>query len=89
MNEIDFYVSLIDEKEANSILKLCNKSIMADNLELKKTRIKTIFRGLEQVKKGKRIMNNPFWSCISRHKVDLPLDLTEKEFINYDIVNIT
>ncbi|MDU5107966.1 hypothetical protein [Clostridium sp.] len=83
MNEIDFYVSLIDEKEANSILKLCNKSIMSDKLELKKTKIKTIFRGIEPVKKGKKVMNNPFWTCISRHKLDLPLSLTEKEFINY------
>ncbi|WP_426349401.1 hypothetical protein ACPWSR_16930 [Alloiococcus sp. CFN-8] len=83
MNEIDFYVGLIDEEEVNNILKLCNKRVMSDNLELKKTKIKTIFRGIEQVKKGKKTMNNPFWVCISRHKLDLPLDLTEKELINY------
>lgn len=77
MNEIDFYVSLIDEKEANSILKFCNKNIMSGSLEFKKTKIKTIFRGLEQVKKGKKTLNNPYFASISRHKLDIPLDLKE------------
>ncbi|WP_291574571.1 hypothetical protein [Clostridium sp. UBA4548] len=82
MNEIDFYVSLIDEKEADGILKFLNKNIRSDSLEFKKTKIKTIFRGLEQVKKGKKVINDPFWACVSRHKLEMPLDLTEKEFIN-------
>ena len=74
-------MSLIDEKEANRILKFCNKNVKSGSLELKKTKIKTIFRGNEQVKKGKKTLYNPYWSSISKHQLDLPLNLTEKEFI--------
>lgn len=87
MNEIDLYVSLIDEEEANKILKFFNQTIKIDNLELKKTKIKTIFRGQKQIKKRNYFGPNPFWAILQRHQIERFKNYEEKEFLialNYE-----
>lgn len=87
MNEIDLYVSLIDEEEANKILKFFNKTIKIDNLEFKKTKIKTIFRGQKPIKKSSSFGPNPFWIILQGHQIERFKTYEEKEFLlslNYE-----
>ena len=78
MNDIDMYISLIDESEANSILKLFNCNVHVKNLDFMKTKIKTILRGGST---SKKIKGNPFMNILSRHKKSQWDTLNEKEFL--------
>lgn len=81
MNEIDLYVSLINEEEANKILKVFNQTIKIGNLELKKTKIKTIFRGQKQTRKRNSFGANPFWLILKSHQIERFKNYEEKEFL--------
>lgn len=80
MNDIDIYTSLIDDIEANSILKYFNCNVRLNNLELKKTKIKTIIRSNHSIKKT-RENTNPFLEILKRHKISKWDNLDEKEFL--------
>ncbi|WP_270568138.1 hypothetical protein, partial [Clostridium beijerinckii] len=80
MNDIDIYTSLIDDIEANSILKYFNCNVRLNNLELKKTKIKTIIRSNHSIKKP-RENTNPFLEILKRHKISKWDNLDEKEFL--------
>lgn len=87
MNEIDLYVSLIDEEEANKILKFFNQTTKIGNLEFKKTKIKTIFRGQKSIKKRSSFGSNPFWEILQGHQIERFKTYEEKEFLmilNYE-----
>ncbi|MBV7276435.1 hypothetical protein I6U48_26500 [Clostridium sp. PL3] len=79
MNEIDMYITLADDVEINNILKFFNCNVRTKNLELKKTKIKTIVRTNHTLKQSKGI-KNPFTAILMRHKVEEWEDLNEKEF---------
>ncbi|MDF2884427.1 MAG: hypothetical protein K0R54_4994 [Clostridiaceae bacterium] len=88
MNDIDMYISLINEIEANSILKALECNVRVNNLELMRTKIKTILRGGHSFKKVK---GNPFMNILVRHKKKQWDSLNEKEFfvvLNKDSNNI-
>ncbi|WP_308779990.1 hypothetical protein [uncultured Clostridium sp.] len=80
MNEIDLYVSLIDEKEANKILSFFNQSVKTGSLEFKKTKIKTIFRGKLPTKKKNSFGQNPFWVILQSHQIERYKNYEEKDF---------
>lgn len=81
MNEIDLYINLIDEEETNKILKYFNQTVKSENLEFKKTKIKTIFRGQQTVKKMKTNGPSPFLAALQRHQIEIFKTYDEKEFL--------
>lgn len=88
MNDIDMYISLINEEEANSILKALECNVRVKNIELMRTKIRTILRGGHSPKKVK---GNPFMNILIRHKKKQWDSLSEKEFfvaLNKDSNNI-
>ncbi len=80
MNEIDMYLSLIDDREANNILKVLKCNVRLDNLELKKTKIRTMIR-TNQSKKLFKENISPFSVIIIRHNIKEWNHLNEKEFL--------
>ena len=72
------YISLIDENEASNILKMFNCNVRVNNLDLMKTKIKTILRSGSTLKK---IKGNPFINVLVRHKKKRWDMLNEKEFL--------
>lgn len=78
MNEIDLFVNLLDENETRNILKIFNQNLKSDNLDFKKTKIKTLFRSQQPYKRSKKT-TNPFLTVINKYQLDSFNNLSEKE----------
>lgn len=78
MSDILFYLNFIDNEEADRILKFFNQSVKADNLEMKKMLIRN---KLKPKIKSKISLDDKFFECISKHKIDILSNLTEKQFL--------
>ncbi|UZW16015.1 hypothetical protein OSC52_09425 [Clostridium pasteurianum] len=90
MNEIDMYMNFADEQETNNILKFFKCNVRSNNLDFKKTKIKTIIRTNHSLKKSKSIVN-PFIAILMRHRIGDWDCLNEKEFfitLNKDVGEI-
>lgn len=80
MNEIEIYLSLVDEEELDKILKYFKQNSRSNSLEFKKTKIRTIFRMNHSIRQTK-IKVNPFTEILMRHKLIELQELNEREFI--------
>ncbi|MBU3156923.1 hypothetical protein [Clostridium estertheticum] len=78
MNEIDTYMSLVDEVEVDSILRLLKCNVKSDNLTFKKTKIKTMLRSNHKMLAKK--LNSPFTVILMKHKKSAWENLNEKDF---------
>lgn len=80
MNEVDIYLKLIDEREANRILKIFNQSVLKENIKLKIIKIRKIIKG--QIKINLKTIS-PFNEIIKFHRLEFLDNLSDTEFLNF------
>ncbi|KPU43326.1 hypothetical protein OXPF_27670 [Oxobacter pfennigii] len=80
MTKIDLFIKLLDEREANEILKHFNAYVKGDNSDLKKVRLRTILKGQFPRKKNKNEVVDPFHQTCMRYKQEYLGMLNEDEF---------
>lgn len=80
LNEIEIYLSLVDDEEIDKILKYFKQNVRSNSLELKKTKIRTIVRMNHSIQQ-KKVRENPFTAILMRHKLVELQELNEREFL--------
>jgi hypothetical protein len=83
MDQIDLYVNCIDEKEVDSVLKFFKQKQKNGGMAFKKTKIKKILRGQENVGKVGSVSLSPFMAVLNRLLVKELNDLSEKAFLMF------
>lgn len=79
MTEVDLFVDLIDENEADRILEIFHENSKLGSLQFKKTKIRKIFRGMNTKINSFHKMN-PFDYIISSNTIPELKTYSEKEF---------
>lgn len=74
MDEIDVFVSLLDDIDADNILRFLKQNMKTGSLDFKKARIRILLRS------GGKQRINPMFNVARIYKTDLLSNLNEKEF---------